>query len=170
MSNSIMKSASVFSAGRRLLIFSLLLSLPLSAAESLEPNIAPLEQELVSWLADQETEMINLLERLTNMNSGSLNKAGMAELAELFSLELSAMGFDIDTLPGGLIDMPSSPGSDNRIDLADHVLAAKSGSGKRLLLMGHLTPFSLPTVRSRAIAEKVTVFGPGVSDMKGGRW
>ena len=73
MSNSIMKSASVCSAGRRLLISSLLLSLPLSAAESLEPNIAPLEQELVSWLADQETEMINLLERLTNINSGSLN-------------------------------------------------------------------------------------------------
>jgi len=169
LSNSIIKSASVFSAGRRLLISSLLLSLPLSAAENLEPNIAPLEQELVSWLADKETEMINLLERLTNINSGSLNKAGMAELAELFSQELSAMGFDIDTLPGGRIDMPSCPGSDYSIDLADHVLAAKSGSGKRLLLMGHLdTVFPPDSPFQSYRREGDRVFGPGVADMKGG--
>ncbi len=48
------------------------------------------------------------------------------------------MGFDIDTLPGGRIDMPSCPGSDYSLDLADHVLAYKSGSGKRLALIGHL--------------------------------
>ena len=120
------------------MISSLLLSLPLSAAENLEPNIAPLEQELVSWLADQETEMINLLERRTNITSGSLKKAGIAELAKIFSHEFSAMGFDVDTLPGGQIDMPSCPGSDHSIDLADHVLSSKSGNGKRLLLMVHL--------------------------------
>ena len=48
------------------------------------------------------------------------------------------MGFDIDTLPGGQIDIPSCPGSDRKRDLADHVLSVKSGNGKRLLLMGHL--------------------------------
>ena len=82
--------------------------------------------------------MINLLERRTNITSGSLKKAGITELAKIFSNEISAMGFDIDTLPGGQIDMPSCPGSDHSIDLADHVLSSKSGNGKRLLLMGHL--------------------------------
>lgn len=82
--------------------------------------------------------MINLLERRTNITSGSLKKAGITELAKIFSHEFSAMGFDIDTLPGGQLDMPSCPGSDHSIDLADHVLSSKSGNGKRLLLMGHL--------------------------------
>ena len=71
-------SASVFSAGRRLFVISLLISLPFSAAESLEPNITPSEQKLMSWLAVHETEMINLPERLININSGNSNKAGMA--------------------------------------------------------------------------------------------
>ena len=34
--------------------------------------------------------------------------------------------------------MPSCPGSDYSLDLADHVLAYQSGSGKRLLTVGHL--------------------------------
>ena len=82
--------------------------------------------------------MINLLERRTNITSGSLKKADMTELAKIFSHEFSAMGFDIDTLPGGRIDMPSYPGSDHSIDMADHVLSCKSGNGRRLLLVGHL--------------------------------
>ena len=44
--------------------------------------------------------MANLLKRRTNITSGSHNKAGMAEFAEIFSHELIAMGFDIYTLPG----------------------------------------------------------------------
>jgi len=32
----------------------------------------------MSWLAVHETEMINLPERLININSGNSNKAGMA--------------------------------------------------------------------------------------------
>ena len=69
--------------------------------------------------------MINLLERRTNITSGSLTKAGMTELAKIFSHEFSTMGFDIDTLPGGQIDLTSCPGSDHSIDLADHVLSYK---------------------------------------------
>ena len=82
--------------------------------------------------------MINLLERRTNITSGSLKKAGITELAKIFSNEISAMGFDIDTLLGGRIDMPSCPGSDHSIDLADHVISYKSGNGRRLLRIGHL--------------------------------
>ena len=97
--------------------------------------------------------MINLLERRTNITSGSLIKAGITELAKIFSHEFSAMGFDTDPLPGRRIDMPSCPSSDYSIDLADHVLSCESGNGKRLLLVGHLGTVFLPTVRSKAIAE-----------------
>jgi glutamate carboxypeptidase len=139
------------------------------AAESIEPNISPGEQELVEWLEGEESGMIALLERITNINTGSLNKAGMAELAEIFSTELRGLGFNVDALPGGLIEMPSCPGTNYDIDLADHVLASKPGNGTRLLLMGHLDTvfrFDSPFQSYRQDGDRV--FGPGVADMKGG--
>ena len=113
--------------------------------------------------------MINLLERRTNITCGSLNKAGMAELAEIFSHELSAMGFYIDPLPGRRIDMPSCPSSDYSIDLADHVLYCESGNGKRLLLMGHLDtvfPPDSPFQSYRRGGDRVPK--PSAADMEGG--
>ena len=113
--------------------------------------------------------MINLLERRTNMICGSLNKAGMAELAEIFSHEFSAMGLDIDPLPGRRIDMPSCHSSDYNIDLADHVLSCESGNGKRLLLMGHLDtvfPPDSPFQSYRRGGDRVPK--PSVVDMEGG--
>ena len=93
----------------------------------------------------------------------------MAELAEIFSHELSATGFDIDTLPGGRIEMPSRPGSDYSIDLTDHVFPSKSGNGKRLLLMGYLDsvfPPDSPFQNYRRRGDRVP--GPSVADMKCG--
>ena len=113
--------------------------------------------------------MINLLERRTNIICGSLNKAGMAELAEIFSHEFSAMGFDIDPLPGRRIDMPSCPSSDYSIDLADHVLSCESSNGKRLLLMGHLDtvfPPDGPFQSYRRGGDRVPKLSLG--DMEGG--
>ena len=113
--------------------------------------------------------MINLLERRTNITCGSLNKAGMAELAEIFSHELSAMGFDIDPPPSRQIDMPSCPSSDYSIDLADHVLSCETGNGKRLLLMGHLDtvfPPDSPFQSYRRGGDRVPK--PSVADMEGG--
>ena len=113
--------------------------------------------------------MINLLERRTNMICGSLNKAGTAELAEIFSHEFSAMGLDIDPLPGRRIDMPSCPSSDYNIDLADHVLSCESGNGRRLLLIGHLYtvfPPHSPFQSYRRGGDRVPK--PSVVDMEGG--
>lgn len=80
------------------------------------------------------------------------------------------MDFDIDTLPGGRIDMPSCPGSDYSLDLAVHVLAYQSGSGKRLLLVGHLDtvfPPDRPFHSYRRGSGRVS--GPGVTDMQRGQ-
>jgi len=156
--------------------FSLLLSLlstagvsNLFAAENIEPNLNSDEQELVRWLDGQEDNMLALIERLTNINSGSLNKAGVNEMASLFSRELRQLGFSISTLPGEVIEMPSCPGNNYNVDVADHVLATRAGEGTRLLLMGHLdTVFPLNSPFQTFRQEGDTMFGPGVSDMKGG--
>lgn len=141
----------------------------LQAAEAIEPNLNTQEQALVQWLEPRESEMVELLERLTNINSGSLNKAGVDEITEIFRNELTSLGFSTRTLPGDRIEMPSCPGSDYSIDVADHLLASKSGSGKSLLLMGHIdTVFPTTSPFQAFRQEGDTLYGPGVADMKGG--
>lgn len=66
--------------------------------------------------------------------------------------------------------MPSCPGSDYSLDPADHVLAYQSGSGKRLLLVGHLDtvfPPDRPFQSYRRGGDRVS--GPGATDMQGGQ-
>lgn len=140
-----------------------------TALAQVEPAINAEEQELVNWLESQEEEMIALLERLTNINTGSLNKQGVDELAAFFASELRELGFTTSSLPGDVIAMPSCPGSNYNIDVADHLLATRTGDSSRLLLMGHLdTVFPLDSPFQTFRREDDTVYGPGVADMKGG--
>lgn len=139
------------------------------AAEEVEPALSQDEVQLGDWLGGQEENMLEMLERITNINSGSLNKAGVDELAEIFSEELRALGFSISSLPGDFIEMPSCPGSDYNIDVTDHVLATNAGSGKKLLVMGHLdTVFPTTSPFQSFRREGDTLYGPGVADMQGG--
>ncbi|NQV69651.1 MAG: M20 family metallopeptidase [Pseudohongiella sp.] len=158
------------------LAFSLLLSVfsltPVPetlAAENIEPALNADEIELSQWLDSQEDNMVEMIERITNINSGSLNKAGVNAMADIFSRELRQLGFSVSTLPGDFIEMPSCPGSNYNIDVADHVLASRAGSGTRLLLMGHLdTVFPSDSPFQTFRREGDMMYGPGVSDMKGG--
>jgi glutamate carboxypeptidase len=147
-----------------------LLAIPAAnTAENIEPNLNADEQALVDWLPPREQEMVELLEQLTITNSGSMNKAGVGEIAEFFSAELRQLGFGVTTLPGERIDMPSCPGSDYSIDVADHLLATKPGNGTRLLLMGHMDTVFPPFAPFQDFRQDGdTVYGPGVADMKGG--
>ncbi|MDB2602581.1 M20/M25/M40 family metallo-hydrolase, partial [Gammaproteobacteria bacterium] len=133
------------------------------AAQSamVESALSTQEREMVSWVADQEDDMVTLLERLTNINTGTLNKAGVAEVIGLLNTEL--------TLAGDVIEMPSCPGSEYTIDVADHLLATKSGEGKRMLMIGHVdTVFPVDSPFQTFSRDGDTAYGPGVSDMKGG--
>ena len=157
------------------LLLSVLLVLPLTpipdtfAAEDIEPALTADELALSQWLDNQEDPMVEMIERITNINSGSLNKPGVNEMAAIFSEELRQLGFSISTLPGESIAMPSCPGSDYTIDVADHVLASKAGNGTRLLLMGHLDTVFPPNSPFQTFRrDGDMMYGPGVSDMKGG--
>lgn len=154
------------------LIFSVLalnLGFAALAQEPVEPAISAEERAMVEWLEAREEEMLALLERITNMNSGSLNSAGLDAVAAVFDEELRGLGFGTSRLPGELIEMPSCPGSDYSIDLADHLLARRPGNGSRLLLMGHIdTVFPPDSPFQTFVREGDTIYGPGVADMKGG--
>ena len=172
--NIVWSALSTFATPSTLLAFTFFLigsslSATATAQENIEPLISAEESQFNDWLDDQEEEMLSMLETITNINTGSLNKAGVNELASIFSRELRQLGFSISTAPGDQIDMPSCPGSDYTVDVADHVLARSPGSGKKLLLMGHLdTVFPPDSPFQEFRREGDTMYGPGVSDMKGG--
>ena len=153
------------------LLFTQALLIQTGAAQSamVESALSTQEREMVSWVADQEDDMVTLLERLTNINTGTLNKAGVAEVIGLLNTELLQLGFDSRTLAGDVIEMPSCPGSEYAIDVADHLLATKSGEGKRMLMIGHVdTVFPVDSPFQTFSRDGDTASGPGVSDMKGG--
>jgi glutamate carboxypeptidase len=141
----------------------------MSAADGDAQELSATDKEIVAWISGQQANMVSLLEQITNINSGSLNKAGLNQISTIFEEELGALGFATDRLPGRLIEMPHCPNSTLSLDLADHVLATRTGGGKRLLLMGHTdTVFPPDSPFQKFSVENGIVRGPGVFDMKGG--
>ncbi|MFT4863597.1 MAG: glutamate carboxypeptidase [Pseudohongiellaceae bacterium] len=139
------------------------------SAESIEPALNNDERALVQWLDSEEDNMLELLEQLTNINSGSLNKAGVDAIGRILTEQLVELGFMTQRLPGELIEMPSCPNSSYNIDVTDHILASKPGNGKRLLLMGHMDTVFPPDSPFQTFSrDGDTMYGPGVADMQGG--
>jgi len=146
-----------------------ILSSTTRGAESTEAPLSGTEQALLTWIDSQEQVMIDFLETVTNINSGSLNQDGLERISAIFRNELNALDFNTRTLPGHLIEMPHCPGSDLSLDLADHLLATRAGSGTRVLLMGHMdTVFPIDSPFQAFSRDGDQVSGPGVYDMKGG--
>lgn len=139
------------------------------AADGGEPPLSDLELAIIEQVNAREADMLAQLERLTNINSGSLNQSGLAQMADALSEPLVALGFSVQRLPGGRFELPHCPGQDTGMVLADHVLATREGSGPRLLLMGHMdTVFPPESGFQRFRRDGDYVYGPGVFDMKGG--
>ncbi|MEK7668747.1 MAG: hypothetical protein AAB409_08880, partial [Gemmatimonadota bacterium] len=55
--------------------------------------LAPAERRIAAWVDAHTEEAIGFLERSVNINSGSLNLAGVRAVADLYAPELTALGF-----------------------------------------------------------------------------
>jgi glutamate carboxypeptidase len=113
---------------------------------------------VVSVQRDQ-ARAIKLLETLVNVNSGTLNLAGVEQNGRMIAAELEPLGFKVRWIP-----MPHT-------GRAGHLVAEHRGrgGGRHMLLIAHIdtvfephSPFQT-FVRRGDIAE-----GPGVGDIKGG--
>ncbi len=132
-----------------------LFSGPTAAAQTLTPT----EEAIVRYVDEHTDEAIAFLERTVNMNSGTMNHAGVREVGRVFEAELSALG-----LATRWIDMP------DEVNRAGHLFAEiDGGTGSRLLLIGHLdTVFEEDSPFQRFERDGTIAAGPGVEDMKGG--
>jgi glutamate carboxypeptidase len=119
---------------------------------------AAAERALVSYVQAREQRSIALLEEIVNVNSGTMNFAGVSKVAELLRPQFEALGFRtrwIDGAPFGR---------------AGHLIAERPGRGRHVLLIGHLdTVFepNHPFQRFERVDANIAR-GPGTADMKGG--
>ena len=113
--------------------------------------------ETIKWLCKREAEMLALLERLVNIDSGTYLKEGVNQIANIIVPKLHELGFEVEQLP--------------QTDFGDHLLARKEGTSmKRLLCIGHMdTVFPEGEAKRRPFRiDGDKAYGPGVLDMKGG--
>ncbi len=125
------------------------------------PEAGPLdatERAIVQAVDARNDEALALLEKVVNINSGTLNLKGVREVGTIFRKELDALGFTTRWEEG------------ESYQRAGHLVAEHPGMGPRLLLIGHLdTVFEADSPFQRfEKLEGEKARGPGVIDMKGG--
>jgi len=137
---------------RLLLVIAMTVLLPQSGA------LTPEERALTAFVDADNGRALALLERVVNINSGTMNFAGVRAVGAAFGAEFDALGFKTEWVDG------------TPFGRAGHLVADHPGPGPRMLLIGHLdtvfeadSPFQ-KFERVSATAAK----GPGITDMKGG--
>lgn len=120
-------------------------------------DLTEMESRIAELARQQKEPAIALLEEVVNINSGTMNHAGVREVGQVFERELSALGFETVWH-----DM-------QEVDRAGHLFATSGGEGFCQLLIGHLdTVFEAESPFQRFQRTGDFATGPGVNDMKGG--
>jgi len=118
------------------------------------------ERRIAGAVDQRNKEALALLERVVNINSGTMNLEGVRKVGDAFKAELDALGFTTKWVDGA------------GFKRAGHLVAERNGRGRgpRILLIGHLdTVFEprSPFQKFERLTDS-TARGPGIIDMKGG--
>ncbi|MBB5746506.1 M20/M25/M40 family metallo-hydrolase [Brevundimonas variabilis] len=115
------------------------------------------ERTMLSTVVAEHDRHVGLLERMVNVNSGTLNLAGVRAVGEMVRAELEPLGFDVKW-----VDMAET-------GRAGHLIATHPGNGKNVLLIGHLdTVFEPESPFQTFVRDGSRATGPGIGDDKGG--
>jgi glutamate carboxypeptidase len=117
------------------------------------------DRKIAATVTAETGRHVELLERLVNVNSGSLNLPGVTKVGEMVRAELAPLGFQVEW-----IDMTAT-------GRAGHLIATHTGNGrgKRILLIAHLdTVFEPESPFQKFVREGERATGPGIGDDKGG--
>ena len=127
------------------------------------------EQKVMNYIDANMPRAIALLKESVNINSGTLNIAGVKKVGEIFAREFEKANFKTQW-----ISMPDS------LRRAGHLVATigfnndavgkKNTKGKKLFLIGHLDTVFEPDMPANpfTMLNDSTATGQGVNDMKGG--
>ncbi len=121
-------------------------------------SLTPVEQMIGASITAERQASLDLLEQLVNINSGTLNPAGVRKVADVLRPRFEELGFSCRSIPM------------EEVHRAGHMICERKGThGKRVLLIGHMdTVFEPDSPFQKFIRNGDTASGPGSSDMKGG--
>ncbi|KMJ59531.1 carboxypeptidase [Bacillus sp. LL01] len=107
------------------------------------------------FLQNNQTEMLNLLEKLVNIDSGSTSKEGIDKIGSILSKEYRSIGFSVQVI--------EEERYGNHL-VIQHPMAKEP----RIIIVAHMdTVFPNGTVQTRPFkVEGERAYGPGVIDMK----
>lgn len=116
-----------------------------------------IDENILRYIENKKEDMLELIQTLVNIDSGTDFKIGVDLVGNIMSSELEKEGFDIEKIKQG--------------EYGDLVVAKKIGKRKgRILLLGHMdTVFPKGTAKKRPFnIQGDRAYGPGVNDMKSG--
>jgi glutamate carboxypeptidase len=129
-------------------------------AQGKPPALSATEQRIAAAVDGRSAAAVALLERVVNINSGTMHFEGVRQVGAAFRAELDALGFTTRWVDGAPF---------NR---AGHLVAERNGRGRgpRVLLIGHLDTVFEPRSPFQKFErlDDSTARGPGIIDMKGG--
>ncbi len=116
------------------------------------------EQAIINAIETDYSRMLLTLEQSVNINSGTMNFAGVAQVGALYAKELDELGFKTDWIDGA------------DFGRAGHLIASHGTKGPKILLIGHLDTVFAKTDDFQTFEplNNERVKGPGITDMKGG--
>ncbi|MGX5172951.1 M20/M25/M40 family metallo-hydrolase [Aliikangiella sp. IMCC44653] len=122
------------------------------------PNLTAQEEKIVQSINQNLANAESLLLKTVNINSGTMNFAGIKAVANVYRAEFDALGFTTRFEEGSAFAR------------AGHLIAEYGTGDLKILMIGHLdTVFALDDPFQKA--EKLSqqhIKGPGITDMKGG--
>jgi glutamate carboxypeptidase len=122
-------------------------------------NISTIEQKIINTIEANNLEAIEFLKKVVNINSGTMNHAGVKLVADEFAQAFEGIGFT------------TSWYNMSEVNRSGHFFAETNGKkGKKLLLIGHLdTVFEAdsPFQEFKMVNDSMA-HAPGGNDMKGG--
>jgi len=122
-------------------------------------KLSRVEKKIVEKVTRYDQEAIDFLEKVVNINSGTMNLAGVKAVGNVFDTALKELDFTTQW-----IEMPKE------MNRAGHLFASIRGNkGKKLLLIGHLdTVFEADSPFQTFERKDSIAYAPGGNDMKGG--
>ena len=133
----------------------LIITLSFGFGQSLNQN----EKEIQKFVEKNTNEAIDLLEKIVNINSGSLNIKGNQKVGKILQKDLDKLGFNTYwvTYP-------------KEVKRSGHLFAEmRGGKGKKITMVGHLdTVFEKDHPFQKFLRQGNKAYGPGVDDNKSG--
>ena len=126
------------------------------------------ETEMARTIDAHVNSDLALLEKLVDINSGTMHPEGVVAVKDVLVPRFEALGFKVRWVP-----MEAETGRAGDL-VAEHLCADGEGKcGKRLLLIGHMDTVFEPssTFQKYAVVANTDgkiATGPGIADMKGG--